>query len=816
MKKAVVDLLWRFLRFVLRGASESVLRGMGTKLIYGIRTSFAWASKPDVAPALAGVLIFSICFVFIELAPMDAPPVSSALYAVGGELLGAGVAADGQWRLSPATDLPPRFATALTAYEDGRFYGHAGFDPYAIARALASNLEAGTVVSGGSTITMQTARLIRGPGSRTLLAKLMELWIAVRLEAFHTKSGILALYASMAPFGGNVVGLEAAGFRWYGRSPQTLTWSEAATLAVLPNSPGLIHPGRSRAELGRKRDTLLAKLARASVLDAEDLQAALAEPLPLAPSPMPDLVPHLLAVSETGRVVTTLEASLQERVLEAVSRQAARVSRKGIRNLAVIVARVDDGSIAAYVGNGAARLSDSSQIPSGQRAAAWVDCAVAPRSSGSILKPFLYASMLDSGELSPARLVPDIPTRIGSYSPENNLKTYSGAVRADEALARSLNVPFVRLLRTYGVERFAAMLQRLGFSTLSRAPEEYGLTLILGGAEVTLNDAVSAYASLARMAKGDDGFSGLSWKADDPASRREYSPPISPGAAWLTLETLVDVARPGEEASWQEYASSRRVAWKTGTSFGSRDAWAIGVTTAYAVGIWVGNADGEGRPEIKGTEAAAPLLFDIFQMLERTDWFTKPVEDLRMETVCSDSGFVAGPHCAKTERILVPRGAKTDMTCPYCRLIQVSEDGKYRVRAEAQSGYGLRTESRFVLPPAMEWYYSRSSIGYAPLPPWAPGSAGPESGSVEFISPEEGASIFIPVELDGLPGKAVFRAAHRDGGARLFWHLDGDYLGETSGDHRIEARPAPGMHEMVVMDQDGSTATRLFYVYPRE
>jgi penicillin-binding protein 1C len=439
----------------------------------------------------------------------------------------------------------------------------------------------------------------------------------------------------------------------------------------------------------------------------------------------------------------------------------------------MLVLRVDDGSVAAYVGN-AAGLDARNADP---RAAPWVDCASSPRSSGSILKPFLYAAMIDSGELSPSRLVPDIPTRVGSYSPENNLKTYSGAVRADEALARSLNVPFVRLLRGYGVERFASLLGRLGFSTLSRAPADYGLTLILGGAEVSLVDAASAYASLASAAKSVPGFTGATWRRDTMAGDRREAP-FSAGAAWLTLEALVDVARPGDEASWQEYASSRRVAWKTGTSFGSRDAWALGATSDWVVAIWAGNADGEGRPELKGTDAAAPVLFNVFQTLPRSAWFERPAGALRYETVCADSGFVAGPDCVGTSRIAVPAGARTDRTCPYCRLVHLSDSGAFQVRAEGAEGLGLRTERRFVLPPAMEWYFSRSTTGYRPLPPWAPGMEGPEPGVIEFMTPEEGSSIFVPIELDGSPGMAVFRAAHHDPKARLFWHLDGDFTGK--------------------------------------
>lgn len=761
-------------------------------------------------------MLFTMALVAFDPYPRTDARWSNAVYAAGGELLGASVSPDGQWRLAPSAPVQDRYAEAVVAFEDRRFFGHAGFDPAAIVRAARDNAVAGRVVSGGSTITMQAARLSRAAGKRNLRAKLAELWMAIRLELWHSKKEILELYSQRAPYGGNVVGLEAAGFRWFGRPAATLTWAEAATLAVLPNSPGLVHPGRSRAELGRKRDALLSRLASSGVIGADDADAALKEPLPQNPLPMPDLVPHLLAKAGPGRLVTTLDRGLQERVNGIASRHSVRLARNGVRNLAIIVARVDDGSVAAYVGN-AAGLGARDATPGARdpRAAPWVDCAASPRSSGSILKPFLYAAMLDSGELSPSRLVPDIPTRVGSYSPENNLKTYAGAVRADDALARSLNVPFVRLLRGFGVERFASLLGRLGFSTLSRAPADYGLTLILGGAEVSLVDAAAAYSSLARAAKMVPDFSGITWRRDTSAGIRRESP-FSAGAAWLTLEALVDVARPGDEASWQEYASSRRVAWKTGTSFGSRDAWALGITRDWVVAVWAGNADGEGRPELKGTDAAAPVLFDVFQSLPRSAWFEEPAGALRYETVCADSGFVAGPDCVGTTRVAVPAAAKTDQTCPYCRLVLLSDSGAFRVRAETVSDLGLRTERRFVLPPAMEWYYSRSTTGYRPLPPWAPGMEGPESGAIEFLAPEEGSSIFVPIELDGSPGMAVFRAAHRDPEARLFWHLDGDFIAETSGDHRVQARPAPGRHNLVVMDQYGSIATRRFDVYGRE
>ena len=774
----------------------------------GLAAAARWCADTGAWVPLAGSLAFGVALVALDPVHGYDPTYAAAVYDARGGLLGAAVAADGQWRFEPqGNDLPKRYTQVLMVYEDERFLGHAGFDPLAIARAALSNLRSRSIVSGGSTLTMQTARLSRPAGPRTMGAKLVELWASVRLELFHTKSDILGMYASRAPYGANVVGLEAAGFRWFGRAPVDLTWAEAATLAILPNSPGLVHPGRSRDALREHRDALLGRLADTGVLTDGDLYLATAEALPGEPMPMPRAAYHLAASAGPGRTDTSLDANVQAKVEALAERQAKRLADYGVANVAAVVARVNDGAIVAWVGN----------VESAGDEGAWqVDCVRAPRSSGSILKPFLYAAMLDTGELSPGRLIPDIPTRVGSYSPENNLKTYAGAVRADMALARSLNVPFVRLLRSYGVERFASLLERLGFSTLTRAPADYGLTLILGGAEATLYDAAGAYLCLARSAAGmEPGLVGLSWTAGSARAAGGQASPISQGAAWLTLGALTDVTRPADEASWQEYASSLKVAWKTGTSFGFRDAWAIGVTRDYVVAVWAGNASGEGRPGLKGTQSAAPLLFDIFGTLPRSAWFPRP-DDLVTISVCSHSGYVAGPDCAELDAELVPRRAKVDAACPYCQLVHLSADGAWRVNAECAGPECMLSVKRFVLPPAMEWYYERTNLAYRRLPPWAEGCEDLSELAIEFLAPARDSSIYVPVELDGSPGQTVFTAVHRDAGARLYWHLDGDYLGSTVGEHKMPARPEPGIHTLIVVDDAGMQARRSFQVLARD
>jgi len=401
---------------------------------------------------------------------------SPVLYDREGRLLGAQVAEDGQWRFPNAGRLNEKFVLALIEAEDRRFRRHWGVDPLAVIRAAYQNIRGGRVISGGSTITMQTIRLARNSHRRTLPEKLIEAALAIRLEMGKSKNEILELYAANAPFGANVVGIEAAAWRWFGRSSGELSWAEASTLAVLPNSPSLIHPGRNRDALQNKRDALLERLCLRGFFDEETLTLSLAEPLPGEPLPLPRLAPHLLTrlVAEAGgaaafkgsrpaALTVTIDRDIQERATAIMNRASARFAENGIMNAACLIINTRTGETAAYVGN-----TDSPH-------AADVDIVTSWRSSGSLLKPFLYAAMLDSGDTLPASLVSDIPTRVGSYSPENNTRTYLGVVPADEALARSLNVPAARSLRVYGVDRFARLLRTLGVTTLFRPNDEYGL-----------------------------------------------------------------------------------------------------------------------------------------------------------------------------------------------------------------------------------------------------------------------------------------------------------------------------------------------------
>ena len=746
--------------------------------------------------------------------PLFDAPLSTILLSRQGALLGARPASDGQWRFPAEPEVPAKFKAAIITFEDKRFELHPGVDPIALARAIYQDAAAGHVVSGASTLTMQVIRLARQNPRRTVGEKLLEMIMALRLECRDSKRQILAMFAAHAPFGGNVVGLQAAAWRYFGRSPDNLSWAESATLAVLPNSPSLIRPGRNRQLLRTKRNRLLAKLHQAGYLSALDLQLAEAEPLPGPPRPLPRLAPYLLQTAQAEhpslhRVRSTLDAPLQRQLGRLVRDYSASLSKQGIYNAAALVIDNDSFQALAYVGN-------TGEAYSREHGRA-IDLIRRPRSTGSVLKPFLFAAMLQEGDILPDTLVPDIPTQYGGYMPENYDRAYRGAVPAAEALARSLNVPAVRMLRRYGIDRFYDLLHEMGFSTLTRSPDGYGLTLILGGAEGTLWDITGMYANLAAITAHQRRFQQDDYRRPaylQGASTLTATPSrIGAGAAWLTEKALLEVRRPDLDGLWRSFASSRRIAWKTGTSYGLRDAWAVGSTRRYTVGVWVGNASGEGRPELVGSVAAAPLLFDIFDKLGRSPWFTRPEGQMKRVEACSDDGYLANGHCPTVQQ-WVPRKSHFSRVTPYHEEIHLDRHG-WRVNGGCESVARMVRADWFVLAPAEEHYYRMQHSDYLPLPRVRPDCARTADNAgrpISILYPTPGTRVYIPVDLDGRKSKVVFKAVHRDADAVLYWHIDQDYLGSTRTYHQEAVRLAPGRHLLTLVDQKGNRVSEWFTV----
>jgi penicillin-binding protein 1C len=783
----------------------------------GINLKFLFNRAMNRKYIIAAVLLIITGYFLLIPGDLSDDPASTVILDRNGMLLGARVAKDGQWRFPSNHEVSEKIRKATLAFEDRYFYRHPGFNPVSLFKALIQNFRAGKIVSGGSTITMQTIRLSRKGKPRSVWEKIVEITLSTRLELKLSKDEILSLYVSNAPYGGNIVGVEAAAWRYFGTSSDRLSWAEAATLAVLPNSPALVHPGKNRIILLKKRNHLLKRLAELSWIDSTTLQLSLAERLPEKPVLMPKAAPQLLerfCREFPGKVsTTTINGNLQMLINEIVERHHNRLKYNEIHNAAALVVEVESGNILAYIGN----CIDPVENIHGNE----VDIIQSSRSTGSLLKPVLYAAMLDDGKLLPWGLIPDIPINLKGFNPVNFDGQFEGAVSACRALSRSLNVPAVQMLKTYGVERFHNLLRSLGMTTISQSSDHYGLSLILGGAEGNLEEMTNIYAVFSRIINHFAG-TGSYYPSDyrPPNYIFGKSTPLGSGgkesgllcasSLWYTYQAMEEVNRPEGEAGWKLFSSSRKMAWKTGTSFGYRDGWAIGTSTEYVVGVWVGNADGEGRPGLTGIAAAAPLLFDIFGLLPVSEWFLMPVAEMAYVPVCSRSGYLAGPECPDADTIRVSLKGLNSPSCPFHRRIHLTADRRFRVSSDCYPVDSMVHLSWFVLPPLQEWYYKRRHGDYKGLPPYKRGCEPINQRSMDLVYPRDEIRVYIPVGLDGRKGRIIFEAVHNNPEAVIYWHLDEQFITSTRYIHQVELLPLPGEHVLTLVDETGEELIRKF------
>jgi len=783
---------------------------------------YLYAMKKNLGKVLLLVFIpLLIWYIFFSLNnPLFEKPESRILLDRDGQLLAASIAKDGQWRFPMPDSVPERLKICLLEFEDRNFESHFGIHFPSILRAAKQNYKAKKVLSGGSTITMQLIRLSRDNPSRTILEKLLEMVLATRIEIAYSKEEILKMYAANAPFGGNVVGIEAASWRYFGRAPHELSWAESATIAVLPNAPSLIFPGKNQEALIAKRNRLLDRLLTQGKMDESTCELAKLEPVPGPAHPLPQHALHLLFAdfkkekTQVMRRKTYLNAQLQSLAEQTLQRHANELSGNFINNAAAIIVHVPSGEILAYVGN-----VKTSQDAQGEH----VDIIRSRRSTGSILKPFLYAAMLESGELLPHQLISDIPIRMGSFQPDNFSEGYDGAVPASSALARSLNVPAVSMLNQYGVERFHHITQKLGLQTIDRSPDNYGLTLVLGGAESNLWEISRAYASMARKINAypapHDSLPFFQQEVFYTENLKENSSDhiFSAASAFLTFEALQKVNRPSEELGWESYSSSRKVAWKTGTSFGFRDAWAVGTTPEYVVGVWVGNASGEGRPGLTGTLAAAPILFELIDLLPQSSWFKTPWDDLEKTMVCHHSGYLLSANCPDADTIYIPADKPILTTpCPFHKLIHTEINSGKQVNLSCDVEGEIQTIPWFSLPPVEAWYFQRRVPWYRPEPEWKT-DCNPDGSStpMQLINQIPVKGIFIPRDLNGKMSSLVLEIAHQQSGRTVYWHIDDQFIAQTNEIHSIAINPEAGEHELVILDDLGNLFRRTFRIRER-
>jgi penicillin-binding protein 1C len=736
-------------------------------------------------------------------------PTSTVVNGSDGSLIGARIANDGQWRFPKMDSVPQRFKQCVLLFEDEYFYHHPGFNPVSIIKAIGHNITKETR-RGGSTITQQVIRSSRKNKRRTYWEKAIEIFMSTRLEFRYSKEDVLKLYASHTPYGGNVVGLETAAWRYFGIPAYELSWGQSAALAVLPNAPSLIFPGRNEDAFLNKRNRLLKKLWYKGTIDQTTYELALAEPLPQKPLPLPDVAPHLterIRNEHPGeRITTSISRPLQQQINLLAERHYQQLKNNEIHNLAILVLDVETRKVLGYVGNS----------PSGKTHASYVDIITKNRSTGSTLKPMLFTSLLDEGQLLPHSLVEDVPTVINGYNPQNFDKKHVGAVSASRALSRSLNVPAVRLLRQYGLDKFYNKLHKMNLKSLDKPASYYGLSLILGGAESSLWEVTQTYAGMASTLNHFVTNSSTYYTNEfmEPSylvgrkldlGKQKFEPPIvGAGAIYSTFQSMYEVNRPEGNENWHFFDSSQPIAWKTGTSFGFKDAWAIGVTPKYAIGVWAGNADGEGRPGLTGITAAAPILFDVLDALPQSGWFQEPFDDMVELEVCTQSGYRASIYCDEIKKELVPTHGSRTAPCPYHQQLFLDASERFRVNSECYPLEDMVAKNWFVLPPVLEYYYTSSNPNYNTLPPFLDACSTSENQLMEFIYPKKNEIVLLPKDMGNKTMDIILKLAHQQSDAIVYWYLDKTYMGKTENFHELILDITPGDYTLTAVDNKGN------------
>ncbi len=720
--------------------------------------------------------------------------------------------ADGVWRYPVQTsEVSPYYLDALLTYEDRWFYQHPGVNPLALVRATWQNLAGERVVSGGSTLSMQVARLL-DPHSRTLHGKLRQLWRTAQLEWHLSKAEILNLYLNRAPFGGTLQGVAAASWAYLGKSPAQLTHAEAALLAVLPQAPSRLRPDRHPQRAQQARDKVLRRLAEFQVWPQTAVDEALEEPLLLAPRQEPSLAPllarRLNRPDSPPLIRTTLDASLQRRLEDLLLGWRARLPEH--TSAAILVVEEETMAVRAYLGS--VDINDARRF-------GHVDMVSALRSPGSTLKPFLYGMALDDGLIHSESLLQDVPRRYGDYRPGNFSMGFTGAVPASTALSSSLNLPAVQLLEAYGPKRFAAQMRIGGVPLALPALAEPNLALILGGAGSRLEDLVSGYSAFAR-----DGKSAtLRFQPDDTLRER---PLLSPGAAWIVRRILSGQARPDRDPR-AELVQRPVLAWKTGTSYGFRDAWAIGVGPRYLIGIWIGRPDGTPVPGQFGLASAAPLMLQVHDVLTNRDsqrGISAPVKavpaNVGVAAICWPLGQPMSrtdPNCRRQrfawtlDNTTPPTLQALDQPLSVGLMENVWVNTK-GLRVDAHCP-GAQARNIALWPAPLEPWLPRAERREARIPaadPDCPPPALAASSPLSIVGVREGDQLRLPA---GSQQALQLKLSALGGSGRRWWFLNGAPLGDSANQDSINASfERLGRYQLSVLDEAGQTARLEFSV----
>ena len=746
------------------------------------------------------ILLFIIAAFALDAAFPFRPnvPYSTQILAADGSVLHAFLSKDDKWRLqTEVAEITPLLRKTLVHKEDRFFNWHPGVNPLALGRAALRNLFTGRRTSGASTITMQVVRLLE-PRERTYGSKLVEILRAVQLELHYSKTEILQIYLNLVPYGGNIEGIKAASLLYFGKPPQLLSLAEITALAIVPNRPSSLRPNTRQRNLLAARNAWLRRFEEENLFEKNIIEDALREPLDVKRRAAPREIPHLALrlkneFPDEPTIYTAIRPQKQRQAEELVKNYINRLQYRNIHNAAVLVINNETGAVEAYVGS----ADFANPYDGGQ-----VDGVRAVRSPGSTLKPLLYATAFDKGLLTPKTVLNDVPTNFGGYEPENFDQLFNGPVTVEFALANSLNVPAVKVLKDVGTPALVEQLKKAGFQTVSKQSKDLGLSLILGGCGVTLEELTRLFAAFAREGKVQPITLG-SPTVLPKKNKTTGSEIVSPGAAFLITNVLTQITRPDLPTNFANTYHLPRIAWKTGTSYGRRDAWSVGYNKRYTVGVWVGNFSGQGVPELSGAETATPLLFSIFNNLDYNSpkgWYRAP-DAVAVRKVCAASGDIPAEFCTNKVTAYHLMGVSPYRRCTHRKWVFTDTAAKISYCPYCLPGDGYVRRSFPNLAPELIAYYELKKLPYEKEPPHNPACERVfRDGAPLIVSPNQGSEYYLRQDE---PQQLLLSCQAANNVEEIFWYVNDKFYQKSGPTEAVFMSPPPGRIKISCSDDKG-------------
>lgn len=709
---------------------------------------------------------------------------------------------DDKWRMVTEPDeIIPELKQAIIQKEDKFFNWHLGVNPISVVGAMVNNIRFGKTTSGASTITMQVVKLLE-PKERSYSNKLLEMIHALQLELHFSKNEILQLYLNLVPYGSNIEGVKAASMLYFGRLPNQLSLAQIATLMIIPNRPNSLQPGKKNDFLFSERNRWLNRFKSEHFFADDVIDQAISEPLDAVRREAPKFAPHFAfrmrsQFPEKNIIKTNLVLAKQEKTQLITFNYNRRMKLKNIKNAAVIVINNETKNVEAYIGSPDFYDAES---------AGQVDGIKAIRSPGSTLKPLVYATAIDLGLITPKTMINDVPFDFGGFNPENFDQKFNGKITIESALAHSLNVPAVKLQNEVGTEIFIDKLKKAGFEQIKNDQNKLGLSLVLGGCGVRLDELANLYSAFADHGK----ISPLKWLQEEKDTSSVQL--ISEASAFMITEILTQPTRPDLPYNYQSSYHVPKVAWKTGTSYGRRDAWSVGYNKNYTIGVWVGNFSGEGVPELTGADIATPLLFELFNALDynsQSQWFAIP-STVKFRYVCAESGLLPDDYC--THQIMdyfIPT-VSSNQKCEHLKYVWVAPDEKisYCSQCLPQTGYKKKLYPN--LEPEIISFFESQKISYQKIPTHNPKCSRVFTEKAPIItSPVDGKEYLLE---KGEHQKLLFSANVDNKVKTVYWYVNDKFFKKASATEKIFFEPIAGNLKISCSDDKGRNSDILIKI----